>query len=308
MISSLQVYHPDPHELRSAVRTLLGSYRSGAAREEQVQRCHDSLASGQYDAGGFFITRNARGQVNGAALVQVMPGSLGVAWAPRGENSDIEDALTRASNAWLRARGVKVCQAFASDVEQSEMMPLVRNGYQQVTQLVFLQRSLQVAHSENDSPSSLECTAWSGTTSHEQTQVLLETHAGTLDCPELNGVRTPAEVVAGFVPGSAENCPWWYSLHTGARMIGVLLFDQGPQRSILELSYLGLIPAARGRGLGRAALALATRIAASSGYQALSISVDVRNEPALRLYRRDGFVETDRRDVYLACWAEPTQQ
>jgi ribosomal protein S18 acetylase RimI-like enzyme len=54
--------------------------------------------------------------------------------------------------------------------------------------------------------------------------------------------------------------------------------------------------------LGATALAFANEIAARYGYRTVSISVDARNEPALRLYRRHRFEETGRQEVFLARW------
>jgi mycothiol synthase len=308
-MSSITVFRPAPHELMSALRIFVGS-QTGSDQELRAERCRDALAAGDYDPDGLFATRNAAGRVNGAMLVQVMPGALGVAWPPRGENEQIEDALTQSACDWLQKSGVKVCQAFASSEERPDMAPLERNGFDRVTQLVFMRRDVDIVAGWGDSPGvPVRCCPWSGVLTVEQAGVLLATHEATLDCPELNGVRTPKEVLDGFSPGS-PNCPWWHTIDEGAEPIGVLLFDKGPEPSVLELSYLGLIPSVRGRGLGRTALAFANRIAASSGYQFVSVSVDARNEPALRLYRRHGFVETDRREVYLAQWMkqEPRTQ
>jgi ribosomal protein S18 acetylase RimI-like enzyme len=47
---------------------------------------------------------------------------------------------------------------------------------------------------------------------------------------------------------------------------------------------------------------LALVIAAQEGAKVLGLSVDARNEPAIRLYSRSGFIETGRREVYLRHW------
>lgn len=299
-MSSITVSRAAPHELMSALRVLLGS-RDDSEQEQRAERCRDALTLGDYDPDGLFVTRNTAGRVSGAILVQAMPGALAVAWPPRGENKQVEDALTQAACNWLQHSGVKVCQTFASQEELPNMAPLERNGFRRVTQLVFMRRDVNLATSWGDVPqASVRCCPWSGVLTVAEVDVLFATHEATLDCPELNGGRTPEEIVHGFAPGNPTNCSWWYSIDESSKPIGVLLFDKGSEPTVLELSYLGLIPSARGRGLGGVALALANRIAANSGYQTVSISVDARNEPALRLYRRHGFVETNRQEVLLA--------
>jgi ribosomal protein S18 acetylase RimI-like enzyme len=232
-----------------------------------------------------------------------MPGALGVAWPPRGESVEIEDALMWTACHWLQKSGVKVCQAFAPSQERPAMAPLERNGFNYVTQLVFLKREVVPEGSWGESPVlPVQCCPWSGSPTAEQVGVLLATHEATLDCPELNGTRTPQEILNGYFRGDPNFCSWWLTAEDNEKPIGVLLFDKGSEPTILELSYLGLVPSTRGQGLGGTALAFANRIAANTGYRVVSVSVDIRNEPALRLYRRHGFEETNRHEVFLAVW------
>jgi ribosomal protein S18 acetylase RimI-like enzyme len=73
----------------------------------------------------------------------------------------------------------------------------------------------------------------------------------------------------------------------GAR-VGRMIIDR--QSGAWRIIDLGLIAAARGKGLGRALL-LAVQAEAQSAGEALQLSVDPQN-PALRLYQRLGFVPT----------------
>ena len=59
----------------------------------------------------------------------------------------------------------------------------------------------------------------------------------------------------------------------------VLLLSEIPDRDAWEVAYLGLTPAARGRGLGRAVLAHALDLARPH-VPRLELAVDVRNHPA----------------------------
>ena len=84
---------------------------------------------------------------------------------------------------------------------------------------------------------------------------MLATDHDTLDCPELNGNRTPAELFASFVE-PAEGTTWHVARHLG-KPVGVVMLANGESEDEIELSYLGLVPSARGRGLGRELVALA---------------------------------------------------
>ncbi len=80
---------------------------------------------------------------------------------------------------------------------------------------------------------------------------------------------------------------------------GVVLLNEVAGRAAWEISYLGLTPAARGRGLGRATLAHALDLTRPHVGR-LELAVDARNHPADRLYRATGFQPYDRRAVHLA--------
>jgi mycothiol synthase len=299
-MSSFTVSRASPHDLMPALRILLGPVDD---LEIRAELCRDAFAAGDYDPEGLFVAKNSAGAVSGVALVQVLPGALGLAWPPRGETCEIEDTLTQVACNWLRECGVKVCQAFGSSPERSGMAPLERNGFNCVTQLVYLRRDVDLDSGWGIEPQlHAKCSPGNGSLTTNQVEVLLATHEDSLDCPELNGLRTPEEVLSSYFPGSKSSSSWWMTSGEEEKPVGVLLFDKGPEPSVLELSYLGLIPSMRGRGLGGTALAYVNRIAGESGYRFVSVTVDARNEPALRLYQRYGFVETERRDVFLAVW------
>ena len=228
-------------------------------------------------------------------MVQPMISAVGLAWPPCAASPEVADALVAAACDWLRGRGVKVCQSFATNGEQWKMLPLERNGFQRVTQLVSLRRdhlsTTAVKRALAFAPESPPFT-------NDFRAATLATHEGTLDCPELNGARTDQELLAGFtepLPGVA-----WFLARQGESPVGVVMLTAGAEPSEIELAYLGVVPAARGRGLGRELMAFALSEAAQRGASSVIVSVDSRNELALRLYQRGGFIETDRREVWLA--------
>ena len=64
-------------------------------------------------------------------------------------------------------------------------------------------------------------------------------------------------------------------------------------------------PAFRGAGLGKAAMAEVRSLCASSGVRAIDVETGRDNTPALAVYRRAGFVDTDFVHLTLGL-AEPT--
>lgn len=65
-----------------------------------------------------------------------------------------------------------------------------------------------------------------------------------------------------------------------------------------ELLSIGVLPTARGRGIGRALLDAALAGAAQDGARTMFLEVAVDNGPACALYRRAGFTPVGRRAGY----------
>ncbi|VTS03235.1 gcn5 family acetyltransferase : Putative uncharacterized protein OS=uncultured Acidobacteria bacterium A2 PE=4 SV=1: Acetyltransf_10 [Gemmata massiliana] len=292
-MSRFDVSPAAPHELLPACRILFAR-TPGAERDRAAEHCHDRLLS-DGEASTIFVARE-NGRLRAAALVQTLPGALGIALPPRGQSRQLEDAVTVAACAWLRARGVKVCQAFAMADERDEMAPLERNGFKHTTQLVFLKHTGTRTKSPAQPSSRLTFAFRAPPLVGDMRGTLLATHLDSLDCPELNRPRTADEIAEGFTEALHSE---WYLATRGNEHVGLAIVEPGAEGAI-ELTYLGIEPGLRGRGFGSELLNF---IVTSVGYSGpLNVSVDARNLPAMRLYARHGFVEYDRREVWLASW------
>jgi ribosomal protein S18 acetylase RimI-like enzyme len=293
-------------DLTTACR-LLASPRPTPDRDQAALRYRGLLAAGEFDPAGLLVARDEAGVVRGAMLAQPLAGALGLAWPPRAERGrdrlGIEDGLATAACSWLQSRGVKVCQSFAPEIDRDDFAPLLRQGFRRVTQLTHMRRELdpEPPSDSDDVPRLLFEQVTPGRLA-AFADALLATYDGSLDCPEVAGTRTPDELLDGFRGPLTIHPAWWYLAREGNRPVGVVMFEVGTEPGLLELSYLGLTPAARGRGLGDELMRFALGVAAADRCRAMGLSVDVRNEPALRLYRRHAFRGLDRRDVYLAAW------
>ena len=80
--------------------------------------------------------------------------------------------------------------------------------------------------------------------------VIQETYEGTWDCPQLNGVRSLDDVMAGyravgsFIPGL------WFLVQNEGLDVGCLLLADHPSSNHWELIYMGIVPQSRGKGWG----------------------------------------------------------
>jgi len=125
-------------------------------------------------------------------------------------------------------------------------------------------------------------------------------YQGTLDCPELCGLRRVEDVLDSHRDtGSFDPALWWL-VELEDEPEGCVLLNPNADRHTVELIYLGLSPRLRGNRLGERLLVAAMGAAASRNVLSIACAVDERNTPARRLYARLGFRETGAREAFIA--------
>ena len=142
--------------------------------------------------------------------------------------------------------------------------------------------------------SSLECSEIAFTPHHQVSsnrwsQVVESTYAETLDVPELNGLRNIDNTLVGYA-STMDGDPktWWIAQCQGID-IGCLLLTPTEDR-YCELTYLGLVPAWRGKGISKIIMNFVRDWALQCGIEGITLAVDLRNTPAIRLYQACGFM------------------
>ncbi len=131
---------------------------------------------------------------------------------------------------------------------------------------------------------------------------LWRTYEGTEDCPEITNARTLDEIMEGHrAQGRFDPDVWWVAFDD-ENAVGVLLLCSVPECAAYDLSYVGVVPEYRGRGLGVEMMHHALAFVRQTGVSKLTLAVDGRNLPAWKLYTKLGFVPLDAREVFLAIW------
>jgi mycothiol synthase len=146
--------------------------------------------------------------------------------------------------------------------------------------------------------SRLRMIPWEQLPTWQVREVLHRTYEGSLDAPEMNRFRrddlpldpTEFSVVA----------------FEGPKPVGVLMLSSTEQPAELELSYLGIVPENRGRGLGKLLLERTFQVAVTAGCHSLILSVDERNIPAKTLYLAKQFRLYELRQVWLWTNTKPS--
>ena len=135
--------------------------------------------------------------------------------------------------------------------------------------------------------------------------VIRQTYHDSLDCPELENMRDMEDVVQSHKAAGAFDPRWWKLMSHNDEPCGVLLLALLPDSNSMELVYMGLTTAVRGKGLGQLLLHEATECSRQSGVSCLMLAVDCRNHPARKLYEQFDFTEFLRRTVLL--YTSPTK-
>jgi ribosomal protein S18 acetylase RimI-like enzyme len=243
----------------------------------------------------------------GVILCLPLAGAGGLIWPPQvvalTHPSVVEDLLVRAASSRLASQGTKVAQALLAPEEMPIAAPLQRNGFRHVTTLHYLRHDLRPASAHSGQGGQLRFQAYSTCSMEVFHDTLLETYQASLDCPEVNGVRSVAEIIAGHKAQGPYDPARWLIAFDRDRPAGILLTSELPESGALEISYLGVVPTLRRRTIGRQLVAKALAEARAQKVGQLTLSVDARNLPAANLYHSAGFEMYSQREVYLALWA-----
>jgi ribosomal protein S18 acetylase RimI-like enzyme len=282
-----------PAERLAALRMMF-AHLGESACAHRVANVYDLISAGEIDAEGIFVARHG-GALQGVFVCIPMPGASALVWPPRGDPA-VFDALIAEGLGWLRRRGMKLAETIVAVADADTLAPLAAHGFVPAGPMHFLRCPVD-GHVER--PRQLDLVPLSDVTDAVIAATLDRTYQGTLDFPELSGIRTPDDVLAAYRTNPIlrpEHCR--LALHDG-QPAGILLLGEVVTLEGWDLNYLGVVPQRRRQGLGRALVNVAIDIVSHAGGTHLDIAVDARNAPAIQLYTAAGFQLFDRRLVSL---------
>lgn len=209
------------------------------------------------------------------------------------------------------ARPVRIAQSLPDQKEPWACQSLLGAGFTKVGDLTYMKRAGVGAVASEPPPLGLG--AGIGVLTFEAlvreageaaalaavVTALDRSYVGTLDCPELCGLRDTTDVVQSHRATGKFDPRLWWVVRVNGKPEGCLLLNPCPEMRSVELVYLGLSPELRGQGFAKRLLTWGlSHAAVGSGGRAnwdVSCAVDDRNEPAQRLYRGLGFRAGARR-------------
>jgi ribosomal protein S18 acetylase RimI-like enzyme len=295
---------PCPPEDRRAALGVLYRRVPASVRPRLIDDALAESDRGEIDLSGLWVARRGK-KVVGALLTQGLAGRAAAVWAPEVDatwgRASTAAALVRAALGGMKARGFRLAQALLDEsAPRHAAADLEAGGMPHVTDLVYLELDTDRPPSVHPDSPTIDWRAFGPDTEDDLRAVLNATYTDSLDMPELEGLRSLDDVLTGHRAAGRFVPDRWRVGHVRGEpgAAAVLLLSEIPDRGAWEVAYLGLTPQARGRGLGRTALAHAVELARPY-VSRIELAVDVRNHPAHHLYTAAGLRPFDRRAVHL---------
>lgn len=257
-----------------------------------------------------------RGRVEAAALLSPYPGRTAILTLSTIGKAPEEPAAIETVRAALEEApmlNLAIVQALLDPRFVSEISVMRRAGFRPLATLASMERPLVRSFRSTTTIASAgrlpAGVAMEGFDDAPESQraladLLEQTYIDTLDCPGLAGLRSTRDVLDGHRRGGRFDPALWTLLRIDGALAGALLLNETPHLQTMELVYLGLVPSARGRGLGRLLIDRAIAIAAERRVRSMMLAMDEENMPAQRLYRAAGFRRLARRSA-LVCPIAP---
>ncbi len=236
-----------------------------------------------------------------AMRTEALGGRSAVVSVPRtiaGEQAEIAQALLAAAVADLASRGATVIQALADGAASEDTKTLTQCGFSDAANLLLM---VSLARSFPKQPPSddLELVPYSPAELQRLAEIVRLTYIGSLDCPKMAGARAADETLESYRLGGHFDPRLWRIARQSGADVGCLLVSDFPSDDQCELTYLGLVPQARGRGLGLKLVRHAQWMAAQQNRSRLVLAVDADNHPAVDVYDAAGFIVCGRRQVWI---------
>jgi len=205
---------------------------------------------------------------------------------------------------WATEENCNILQILLEIDDASRREICLRSGFRQMTDLVYLYRYVEEPLPVKPALADVSWQQYDDAHHELFKDVIARTYQASQDCPELEKLRDMEEVVLSHQTAGRFDSRWWKIVLLDNQPAGVLLMSPLYQGDTMELTYMGLMPQYRFKGLGKVLLNEALLCAGKFGAGAITLAVDQRNHPARKLYDSFGFKEIFRRTVmfYSSRW------
>ncbi|MDP7070232.1 MAG: GNAT family N-acetyltransferase [Phycisphaerales bacterium] len=254
-------------------------------------------ASGRLRSDWIWAVVSASGRLRSVGIAIANAGSTATILVSRPHTPaevPLATAVIEAARAGCRAQPIDLLQALLGPDDSWSLEAYRAASFDVLADLHTLR--VRIGLNETPPPLPLGVRLRTGTDA-ELVAVMEATYEATLDCASLRGLRRTQDILDGHRSGGLVHEDLVQILTRDSTPIGCAVVTCGPN-AVADLAYIGLIPAARGCGLGECALRHMVYRAARHGARHMRLAVDDVNTPARSVYHRLGFTrESTQRAV-----------
>ena len=300
------ITHPSPELADRGIDCILaGPERGGMARRLEIRARRSSFDAlcRQYNISATNqVVCLQNDQVAAAGLWVPNPGKSAICYLPPSRYLQGREAQTaaclKAAAGEAAAAGMKMIQGIF-DSEEKILPGIYQSAeYQLLAVLQFMEHTARWTLPEIQLPDDYDLETYRPDTHELFKQAIGASYEQTLDCPAMSGLRSLDEVIVGHQHAGTFDPALWFVLVHQARGVGVLILTYHASMNSLDVTYLGIGHAHRGRHLGSFFMNQTRKIMRLTGARTSTLAVDERNTPAVGLYRKVGYRPTQRREVY----------
>ncbi|MBC19639.1 MAG: hypothetical protein CMJ74_05170 [Planctomycetaceae bacterium] len=219
--------------------------------------------------------------------------------------SKIARALLNQADHLFELKNIKLAQVMLSPTQDHKASWYAECGYDTQIALELLTRPLvkdrPSAPEPELSPADANCHSigYAPQFHARFSQVLAASYVDSSDCLAMRRHSDPEMALADFRDVPDFDPTLWRLFGSNREDFGCLLLHHHPDEASLEIAYLGFKPPFRRCGWGHRAMATVLSIAKRLDCQRVTVGVDIRNNPARRLYARWGFWCFSRQQVLI---------
>jgi len=291
--SILEVRPVRREEIEQALRLILtGASGNNTDDDAVLDFLQLSVARG-IDLTGIWVAAD-RARLSFAALPMPAPGKTMLVMLPArlrpGISNQIVAELLDKTCLDAHKTGIDMAQILINPEHQAVHRAVLDSRFSPVAELLYLARDVSTPIGGRVIPDGYVLTQYDRVMHPRFARTIERSYLGSLDCPALNGKRDIEDILTGHKHAGEFDPELWYILSDPAgNDVGTLLLSRLHRREGMEVVYIGLTPAGRGRGLGDVLMRMAVNACHRDGGGQLLCGCDANNIPAAKLYHRHGF-------------------
>ncbi len=293
-----RIIHVDATRRKAATEMLLN--KGTAAVTRFLTYAQENEVSLDY----FWSCEDQQGLLTASVLAVPHPGRTAMMFATHPSSSADVDRIGRLIDhacTQLGEEGIHLVQALLDVNETTSQETYRAGGFFELGTLSYMQRRLSpnAKHEEPDWPEGVTVQTYTDSHRDDLITILDASYEETLDCPGLTGLRNTSDILEGHLSTHEFDPELWTLFYVDGCPSGALLLNPAPAQNTVELVYIGLAKAARGRGLSRLLLRNGYLKLAGRKEHTITLAVDEQNSPALNLYKKEGFTRVFRRVAFV---------